>query len=397
MLKHFDWGFMAEVAYGRDGQPARMYGIDEYWGVNEPGALNPAAAAANRENFLWAPELYLLAYLPVYKGIVIKAGRSGQGLGFEIPPEVVNGPDYFYSHSYSFYSNTAQVLGVEASINLYRSPKHGYLSTDIWLNNGQQTAISPNGHPLENPAIALRWRSPHMSTWVDYSSRYEMANIKTNPADVTAANPYGVVNNYNFGTEFTVLSPRNQWRQRHDLFITHEFNKHWNAQLEGTWVKQAGDGKSDTVWCYVGGEACAATYRAPVSAAFSSANYRGSHGGGVNGRVIYEFNPRLSVGTRLETYHTADGYFLLPLDVYTVEAVSGVAATALPHLSTGYFNDWTVGANYTPVKYIKIRPEARYDWNNRGAYGSGNQSVLTGASKPQKNQLILAMDLLIWF
>jgi len=39
----------------------------------------------------------------------------------------------------------------------------------------------------------------------------------------------------------------------------------------------------------------------------------------------------------------------------------------------------------------------RYDWNNSGAYGAGNASVVSGASQPQKNQVILAMDMVIWF
>jgi hypothetical protein len=388
MPKHFDWGFEAEVDYGRDCQPCRMYGIDEYWGVNEPGASSPALAATNRQNFLAAPELYLHAYLPVYKGIVIKGGRWGQGLGYEIPPLVLHGPDFFYSHNYSFYADTAQVLGIEAAINLYRNPKHGYLSADIGLNNGKQTAISPSGHPMQNPAISLRWRSPHMNTWIDYNSRYEMANIKTNALGVP-------VNNYNFQTGFTVLSPRAQWRQFQNLVITHEFNRHWNAEIEGVWFKQSGDGKADTVWCMYGAiGGCDLPNATTVSGTTSVANYRGSAAAGVNGRIVYEFNHKFALGTRLETFHDADGYFLSGLDFYHVIPADGPPNFSM---SKGYFNDWTVGANYTVNKFIKIRPEVRYDWNNSGAYGAGNASVVSGASQPQKNQVILAMDMVIWF
>lgn len=366
MYKKFDWGFEVDTQYGRNAQPCPMPGWDNHWGVNEPGASNPSLAAANKQNFFCTPFTEAVIYLPIFKGISITGGRYGDGLGFEIPPNPANGPNFFYSHTYAMTSQTWQVLGVLVSANVFHSQKNGYLLAEFGLNNGEQTAVSPSGNTMQSFEGALRWKSPRMNTGVAYSFRAGNGNIKTN----AQGNP---INSTDFGPLYHLYSPVGQLRQRHNLVITHVFNRHWNAEAEGVYFNQAGDKKATTILEWPGG----------------GPNFGGAHAAGINGRVIYQFNPRLAAGVRLETFNDPSGYWDAPLNVYSTK--NGA------QMSRGRFNDFTAGVNYSPVKFIKFRPEIRYDWNNNGAYGTGNASVINGTSNPQKGQLLWDMDMLVRF
>jgi hypothetical protein len=362
--EHFSWGYKASLEYGRDCQPGRMAGYDMHWGVNEPGATNTALAASTKQNFLCTPDSFLQIYLPIFKGIAITGGRYGDGLIYEIPSNLPSSPNWFYSHTYAFYSGSDQVLGVLASVNLVRSVKKGNLLAEFEVNSGEQTAISPSGNTMENIGGALHWRSPKMSTGVDYNFRAGNGNVKTNAAGVP-------INKTDFGAIYTLRSPNGQMRQRHDVIVTHKFNAHWNTQAEGVYFNQAGDKQVSTVWT------------------FGGPKFGGDHAAGVNGRVIYNFNQKLAAGVRLETFHDSNGFFLLPLNLYVKNKV--------PTLSKGSFNDATFGLNYMPTKFIKLRPELRYDWNDNGAFGTGNVAVANGSQKPQKNQVMGNLEMLFYF
>jgi hypothetical protein len=370
MYKNFDWGYTAYLAYGRDGQPCRMAGWDAHWGVNEPGASTPSYAAANRENFLCNAFSYGSIYLPILKGVTIIGGRHPDAMGFEIPINPTHGPNFFYSHTYAFYSETWQALGFLASANVFHDNlKKGYLVAEFGLNNGEQTSTSPSGHTMESFEAALRWKSPHMDTGVSYSAVGGYANVKTG----TNGQP---VSNTDFGPIYSVLSPVGEMRLRQDVVITHDFNRHWNAAAEAVYFSQNG-GKQ-------------ASLSMPYSLALGiPGSFAGAHAAGINGRVVYIANPKLSAGIRLETFHDPTGFWTLPLNIHVINGS--------PTVSKGYFNDFTAGVNYSPVKYVTIRPEIRGDWNNSGAFGTGTSSVMNATSKPRTGQLSWNMDMLVRF
>jgi hypothetical protein len=366
MFKHFDWGFDADGFYGRSGQPCGMPGFDQTWGINEPGASNPAAANATKQNFLCMPNAYGQIYFPVFKGIEITGGRYGDGLGFEIPPQVTHGPNFFYSHTYAFYSSAWQVVGVLATANLMHSPKNGYLMAEFGLNNGEQLATSGTGNTMEGYEGALRWKAPHMNSSIDYSFRAASGNIKT--VGGAPINPLYI------GPVYPILSPVNQNRWRQDLVLQHEFTRKLSAQIEGLYWKQDGN-KANTVNVVVGGP------------------FGGDHAAGVNGRVVYNFNPKFGVGARLEAFHDQNGFFLLPLNLYHVATESGVVAKE----SYGTFTDATFGVNFNPIPNIRIRPEIRFDHNGNGAFGSANALVFSGTNAPKDNMTSFNMDLIFMF
>jgi len=364
----FDYGFQVDTVYGRDGQPCRMTGWDEHWGVNEPGATNPGLAATNRQNFLCTPNVWGQMYLPFWKGIAITAGRYGDGLGYEIPPVVRPGPDFFWSHTYSFYSENWQVLGVLASVNLYRSEKNGYLAAEFGLNNGEQTFHSASGDTLRSMSGAVRWRSPHMSTWIDYAFRAGNGNVHTNAAGMPTAGGFSVPGSE---TLYLVQARTGQTKQRHMWSVAHNYKK-WRFVGEGVYGKMSSDGKATTVMAapppvtlsYCG---------LPNGCPFTGASYKG-----VNGTVTYQLTSKLGWGFRMEYFNNPNGMFLWPL-------------TAVK----GSINDATVGFNYNPVKYLRLRPEIRYDWQtgNNGVKAFGTDAN----GKPSQSQIMAAMDMVVYF
>ena len=354
-----DFGFAVTTSYGRGCQGARMSGWDTHWFMNEPAASHPTSAAANRFNYFCTPETYLSGYLPIWQGVSFRAGRWGQGLGLEIPPNQSFTPNFFYSHSYTWEANTRQVFGFIISANVLRSPKNGYLMAEFGLNNGELTLKSPAKEPMQSFEGALRWRSPNMATWVDFNIRGGNSNIKDSKGD------------YEQGTY--LLSPRDQMRIHYQFNVIQQFNKHWSGAIEGNYMTQAGDGKPGTVWML-----------SPDSKPFG-----GDHAISLNGKAVYAFNKKISLGTRLETFHDVNGYFLAPGDHWT-DVHGG-------HVAKGNFNDFSIGANFSPIRNMRIRPEYRYDWTSSPVFDHQDSAVVSGAHLPKKYLDSFNMDMLVWF
>ncbi|HFD12443.1 MAG TPA: porin [Crenotrichaceae bacterium] len=90
---------------------------------------------------------------------------------------------------------------------------------------------------------------------------------------------------------------------------------------------------------------------------------------GVNMYLTYDILDQLSVGTRVEWFRDDDG-----------ARVTGDA---------GDFSQVTGGFNYTPVPWLKFRPEVRYDkfWDNGKPYNGGSSD----------HQITVAADLVVMF
>jgi hypothetical protein len=383
MPKKFDWGLDVEADYGRDCQPARMAGWDTHWSMNEPGASDPSYAAAHKSNFFCNPAVATKAYLPVFKGMTVQFGRWGDMLTLEIPPNPSGpNPNFFFSHSYSFLADVTQVFGWLTSVNVMRSPTHGWMAFEFGSNQGNMTLHSYAGTPFQNFEGALRWRSPHMRTWVDAQFRAGDGNIKTNAAGVP-------LNSTDFTNSGTFLySPRGQMKVFNEVIINHEVGEHWALTLEGNYMKQSGDGKADTQWIFGG------TGGIPV--AF---NFGGDHAVGIYGRAVYKFNRKFSLGVRGETLHDHNGYFLQPVNAWVTPTANPVLpfVPVTANFAHGSLNEVTFGGNYNPTKYLRIRPEFRHDWSDNPAYGLSNATVTAGTALPKKSQNTFAMDFITWF
>lgn len=362
----FDWGFEFDGVYGRDGQPCAMTGWDQHWGPNEPGATNPGLAATNRQNFLCTPNVWGSIYLPFWKGMAIEFGRMGDGLSYEIPPVVRPGPTFFWSHSYAAYTDMHQVVGVLGSVNLYRSEKNGYLAAEFGLNNGEQTLHSAAAKPMQNFSGAVRWRSPHMSTWVDYNFRFGPSNVNVNSAGVPTAGFAGGQQ-----VDYLVQAASGQNRQRHDFIFAHDYKK-WRFVGEGVYGKFSSDNKATTL--VVAPPPVTLAYCGkPTSCPFTGASFSSE-----NGTINYTISPKLIAGFRIEHFNNPNSIFLWPLTPVQ-----------------GAINDVTFGFNYNPAKYIRLRPELRYDWQtgNKGVAAFGTDAN----GKASQSQIMAAMDVVLYF
>lgn len=328
----FSFGFQADLMYGRSGQPAGMFGFDQGWGVNQPGASNPALAASNRQNFLAIPQLYAQAYFPVAYGVALMAGRFGAGIGYEIPPQVRPTPNVFYSRSYAFLAQPDQVAGALASVNVMRGAM-GLLAVELGAVKGWQNLADNNGS--RSTIGALRWRSADMGTAVNYS--FITGNEQNDPGTAVQA-PVA-----------TIISPRGQRRQHHSLSASVHLAGGWEVAAEILYGKQAGDGRPETVSILTG-------------PGFSGAQYRGQ-----NAILSYRASPRLRYSARLEHFSAPDGFGLFPLSSVTSD-----------------FNAATLGAQADLNRFVTFRPEIRYDRQSRNngsqAFGNGKASKQTTLS-----------------
>lgn len=387
MPKKVDWGFNIEGDYGRDIQGSRMAGWDEHWFMNEPGATTASEAAANRDNFFALSQVYGDIYLPVWKGMNVHFGRWGDQMILEPPLNFENGPNFFYSHTYTFTTDLIQDFGWLASVNLMNSRKNGLMLVEFGTNQGNSTLRSYSGKPMQSVTAGLRWRSPSMRTWLDFNLRVGDGNVKStvdSAGNVTQQNKtdFSVSNAY-------VFSPRTQLKTQYELIFNQKVGKHWSFAAEGNYMKQAGDGKDGTWWEFGG-------YPSLIPVA---KNFGGDHAVGINGRAVYKVNNKFGLGARIETLHDHNGYFMQPMNVWMVSDGKNPGNPYMPtvYLAHGQLSNVSVGVNYQPFKFLRMRPEFRHDWSDNPAYGEQNVAVSAGTAQPKKSQNMFAMDFLTWF
>lgn len=393
MYKKFDWGFMSDTLYGRQANACRMTGFDRDWTTNQADMTKDSA---NRNTFLCESNAYLQMYLPIFQGVAITAGRFADNVMIdEIPPIFSNGPNFFYTHSYQFF-RSGQVFGGMISANLYRSRAHGYLMGEFGIHNGVSTMYSMSGK--RNYDYALRYRTPKMDTWIDYTGRIGYGNVKANAgcsltSCTTPVKALWVSDNL---PNFHVFSPDPQMMFENALTVQHEFRPKWKVVAAMQYGKQFGDGKSSTIATFspAGLGVCRIpTAAIPTHQPYCQAGFTGAFFMSENATISYKVNNQLSAAFRMEHFRNPQGFFLEPMAAVVTE---GTSLPALWNGVKGNFNDLTWGINYNPNKYVRIRPELRYDWQGghyiNKAFGQNNTN-----GKRSGSQMTAAMDMVLFF
>lgn len=338
MPESISWGFTAEMIYGRNGLMGAMYGFDQNWAINRPGSEDAQKAATSHQNYLAMPQAFLQFYFPVLDGVALTVGRFGAGVGYEIPPATRPSPNFFYTHTYALVSQPDQVAGVLLSANVIRNAA-GLLAFEVGVVNGRQNWQDNNAQ--KSVLGALRWRSPDMQTWVDYSF---LVGDEQNDPDYDIQVPTS-----------RILSESGLRRQHHSLIVQHHFNDQWMFMVEGLYGKQEGDAERSLDLI--------------TGQPFGGAQYRGA-----NALLRYKATKVVEFGLRAERFEDPDGFALLP--------TTTVAGT---------YNAVTFGANLTVNPHLVIRPEVRYDWQSDNAdvkaYGSGRAD----------RQATFSVDALLYF
>ena len=390
MSKKFDWGFDADILYGRQVNGCRMTGFDHDWAMNPSAQLD----TYNRYNWLCMPNAYFDLYFPILKGVAIRVGRQAdQEMTDEIPPMFFFAPNDFYSHTYGFY-RINQVLGGRVTATIMHSHKNGFLMGEFMVDaNQKQAAHTLNGSV--NYGYALRYRTPHMDTWVDYTGRFGPDEVKISCPDGLASckvpeKALWVSDQLNAQHLF---STGHQMMFENALQVMHEFRPKWKVEALIQFGKQFGDGAATTIETFTAGglsyglcEYVSYEYSATLTIPACKNHFTGASYLSYEGRVHYEFNKKLNATFRIEQFRNPNAYFGQPMfAALNYPSYTGLSANAstgcwsysestcydgppIWGAAKGAFNDITGGINYNPVKWMRIRPEIRYDWQS-GNYG----------------------------
>lgn len=106
---------------------------------------------------------------------------------------------------------------------------------------------------------------------------------------------------------------------------------------------------------------------------------------GLNNYLTYDIQDGLSVGVRGEWFRDDDGFRV---------ASPGRTLTFFPGANSYYAV--TAGLNWKPLKWVTVRPNVRYDWNDGpAAFGNGHGD--TGFAATKKDQFLFSTDLVVTF
>jgi hypothetical protein len=327
-----DWGYLIQLIDGRC-SGGLVGGWDLNWGVNATARQDAGTIYFNRDTTLIVPLAYTYFYLPLLNGMNIYGGLLGSGIGHEIHPNQRPTPNVFATHSYSFMDEPDQVVGVQVTGNVYRGAKR-LLGYEVGVNNGIETVSSPNGR--RNYVGALHYKTANLKTQVDYSTFLGDAEIdpKKDAADFPGTSWHGVI------------SPRAQFYQYHTVSLTQNLGGNWSGWSELVVARQAGDGKSDT-----------------IQRTTSTGGFRGAEWGGLTIGATYKVRPSLWYSVRAEHFRDGSGY-------------------AMPAGAPSGYNNVTTGVHFDVNKFVQLRPEVRYDWQNayrtRAYNSNSNSSQFTG-------------------
>ncbi|MDF1584620.1 MAG: porin [Methyloprofundus sp.] len=88
---------------------------------------------------------------------------------------------------------------------------------------------------------------------------------------------------------------------------------------------------------------------------------------GVNQYVTYDINDEVAIGVRAEWFNDVD-------------------SARVSNIGANYFAA-SIGVNYSPISWFKVRPEIRYDWADENVFNGG----------VDHDQVAIAMDMIVTF
>ncbi|MBE0469258.1 MAG: porin [Methyloprofundus sp.] len=88
---------------------------------------------------------------------------------------------------------------------------------------------------------------------------------------------------------------------------------------------------------------------------------------GVNQYLTYDINDELAIGVRAEWFNDVD-------------------SARVSNIGANYFAA-SIGVNYSPISWFKVRPEVRYDWADENVFNGG----------VDHDQVAIAMDMIVTF
>jgi hypothetical protein len=348
----FDLGGRFDINYGTDSIFIQAYGSP---------ALNPRGGfAENRGNYdlhltpwnqrffaLALPQAYLELNLPVGHGLAVKAGHFYTPIGYE----VVTTPDnFFYTHAYTMqYGEPFTHTGFLGS----------YAFDENWSGIlGTVTGSATGGWDGNFNTNLTSWDFLGGATWNSDDNAYSInLNATAGPAGGHDNNTWAL---------FSLVGKANWFDQTLHYVIQHDHAFANNVQTPV--------GQKDAQWY------------------------------GINQFLIYDLRENLGVGIRAEWFRDQDGFAVAGPDrcnaAYNLRVPgdigSGYSFACNPARLASYQNHGasyyalTAGLNYKPLRWITVRPNARYDFSSANMFMNAQGNMLD-------YQFTFSTDLIVLF
>jgi Putative beta-barrel porin-2, OmpL-like. bbp2 len=356
----FDIGGRVDVMYGTDSIFTQAYGVP----VTNPRTGLPE----NRGNYdlhltSWSQRFYALALpqayiemnLPVGNGLSVKAGHFYTPVGYE----VVTAPDnFFFTHAYTFqYGEPFTHTGILGN----------YAFDDNWsVMAGTVTGSATGGWDGNFNTNLSNWDFIGGATWTSDDKAYSLNLTSTaGAASATDSNPWAIYS----------LVGKGNW-------------------LDNTlhYVIQHDQGFANNV--------------------ITAAGQKNAQWYGLNQYIMYDIEDNLGIGLRAEWWRDQDGFRLnsgpgrcgaatnygvingnaagTPGSfACSAQNMQAYGATMFNGLGASYY-EITGGLNYKPLKWVTVRPNARYDFATINAF-------MNSSGKMIDYQFTFSTDLIITF
>jgi hypothetical protein len=338
--KEFDLGFRGEVMLGTDTrftQAPNMYLGPSMTGLDVGYAPGLGMGLPNTYQ-LAAPQLYLEGFAPWGNGLTAIVGHFYTPIGYEV---VQSNGNFFYSHAYTYqygepFTHTGTLLKypVNKNLTLTAGAVNGWDNWDMRAN---------------------RW------------SGITAFNYTTDDAKTTF-NVYGISGD----SKDTVQSGQNQ--SLYSLVLTHNFLDKFTYVLQHDHGFLAGNNS--------------------INLRPNTAEWYG-----VNQEFFYEMSSLVKAGLRFEWFRDQNGVRVCGMGVSNNQpgTANPVATAYMPGCAGigGSYYELSGGFNVSPAKWIKLRPEIRYDFVE--SKGTAAARTLPFAAGRASDQLIFAVDAVIPF
>nr|WP_174505295.1 outer membrane beta-barrel protein [Acinetobacter sp. Marseille-Q1620] len=349
MPKHFNWGFNITAMYGADNFFFRTYGLDEDWSFNKPGNFGSS------DYYATLTQAYLEFYFPFSGGSNLMLGLFHTPLANEIGFALPNpAPTDFYTHTYSFIHGPAKHAGVLWSSYILNNPNSSKLSYELGLVRGYNNLqdINNNWDVIGN----LRWRSQDFKTWIDFENIYGN-NADDSISDCGCGSP--------IPTSSALAHDNSLKRFQSYLTLTHHFDEKNSVVAEASYGHQEKSLLADIF------------NTSPIG--IPKAGGKNASWSGLNISYKYKFNQKVSASVRGEYFDTDGVNVMLPF--------------------SGSYKALTTNLTWTPVHYLRVRPEIRYDWYSGHAkpFGADGNYLPPLVHGKYDNQLSYSLDLTFFF
>jgi len=315
----WDFGGRFDIMYGSDSIFTQAYGVPAF-DVNSGLAknrghwdLNMLNNGNNRFYDLAIPQAYFESYIPVGTGLNVKVGHFYTPIGYETVPAPDN---FFYTHAYTMqYGEPFTHTGVMGNyaINSNWAVMGGAVTgsaTGGWDGGWDQQLGNWGG------LMGGTWTSTDKATSLNISGTYGGTSEQSSKAWAL----YSVVLKHNITAK------------------THLMLQHDHGFADGV---------------------------------LTSAGTKNAEWYGINMHLTYDLRDNLTAGIRTEWFRDQNGFRVgAPgrVSAATYNGPNGVAssyaANFLANSAGSSYYAVTAGLNWKPLKWLNIRPNVRYDWND---------------------------------